>query len=158
MQGFQWHQNLRCAVEGMNSAMRQALRGNLLPNVAQTDTGACALLHAILEALNKDQKVKLKPQDLSLNSEYVEGEELKMDEAVWQRFKVCVSTTKKKPRTRKEWVQCLYFLSKRLFGPNHMQKRETSRNGQKCYNYVTPSDKVAAQMALWKECVEHQGS
>ena len=123
-----------------------------------TPTAKCLLLREMLAIQNHGMSVQLKPHDLTLRQkDYDENERVEVPDNVWKAYKHykknknhrCLGS-ESKPETRKQWMMCIYSLAKDLFGDGFVNRMETSKNGLKCYNFLTDRGVVDVAILLLK--------
>ena len=124
----------------------------------QTLTKKCRLLREMIAVMNDGMTPQLKPYDLTLlQSDYDEDESINASDEVWQQykhhkqFKQRRRITEEKPQTRKSWMECIFSLFRDVFGNTFTVRRETSKSGKRCFNYVTQKQvmEVAIELMNW---------
>ena len=114
----------------------------------------CLLFREMLIVMNHGMSIQLKPYDLTLcQTNYNENERIEVPDNVWKAYKHYKENKnhrrtgkESKPETRKQWMMCIYSLAKDLFGDGFVKRMETSKNGLKCYNFLT--DKGVVDVAI----------
>jgi hypothetical protein len=124
----------------------------------QTPTAKCRLLRDMIAVMNDGMTPQLKPYDLTLlQSDYDEDESINAPDKLWQQykhhkqFKQRRRITEEKPQTRKSWMECIFSLFRDVFGNTFTVRRETSKSGKRCFNYVTQKQvmEVAIELMNW---------
>ena len=112
----------------------------------------------MIAVMNDGMTPQLKPYDLTLlQSDYDEDESINAPDKLWQQykhhkqFKQRRRTTEEKPQTRKSWMECIFSLFRDVFGNTFTVRRETSKSGKRCFNYVTQKQvmEVAIELMNW---------
>ena len=116
------------------------------------------LLRRLLDIFNSDLPptcTPLKTYDLTLKQAlYVENERDSVPDEIWRYYTQGRKTCKGKPANRKGLMECIFTLSKELFGKRFVEKTETCKQGaKKVYNYKTNEDllNMAVKLMSWTD-------
>jgi len=119
------------------------------------------LYREMITAWNEDmpQYASLKPYNLTIKQvNYDEDEEFDFPDSVWDRYKRRSGGDSDRPRTRKTVLECIFVLSRELFGTKYNIRTPTTRKVEgvkiKCYKYSCDllALDVFTILANWTDC------
>ena len=85
---------------------------------------------------------------------YDENERVSVPDEIWRYYTQGRKTCKGKPANRKGLMECIFTLSKELFGKRFVEKTETCKQGaKKVYNYKTNEAllNMAVKLMSWTD-------